>query len=222
MPRSPPNLRNTSVFLHCTMSDNLPHETMDQRVYRDAFNKDVSVREIESLLSSLAVDCGLYDAEFESKRGGEIEMETSQGERYVHSSNPSNSENAPVCRISWGDPQKRNDESTLHPSVFKIRSDLVAHKVIKYLKEGEFFATFQELKEELSDDVLSLSMALTSLLSPEVSWRWTGNLHFVKRGLVYFLVPNILARSDSLRPRPVWGTCLGGLCGQTFHPNERV
>lgn len=174
------------VYLHCTVSKG-PKETMDQRVYREAFNKSVAIGRVERVMAEAATDCGLYErrvARFPKS------VESSQGPATTGRRRAASTR--PVCDIKWASPETRADDSTVHPFIYKNLVDLLAFE-IKDLLEARLSATFDEIASALRADAVVLSLALTTLMNPLLSWRWLGKKSVVYRGSVYIIVPSHMA-----------------------------
>jgi hypothetical protein len=79
-----PPERNVTVFHHVNSIHSRKHETIDERVYRLAENKQLTIDKIEAVLKQGAVDCTLnknalfFDVD---KLGKNIDIVTSQGNR---------------------------------------------------------------------------------------------------------------------------------------------
>ena len=69
--------------------------------------------------------------------------------------------------------------------------DLLAFD-IKDALEGKRAATFEELSKATGADALVLSLALTTLMNPLLSWRWLGERSLVYRGNLYAVVPDYM------------------------------
>lgn len=171
--------RNTTVYLHCTVTAD-ERETQDQHGYRTAINKNTEIERVEELLSDMAVDCGLY----EMRESGPIKMESSQGNDVVARRGTASK---PKCAIKW--PAKRDDASTVHPYVYKNMVDLMAWEVkdaLTWMRAG----TFKQIKKSVgAQDDLLLSLTLTTLLNPMLSWRWLKDDAMVERNGLYVIVP---------------------------------
>lgn len=182
----PEEKRNTTVFLHCTTRPGAS-ETLDQRVYREAFNKNLSIRSVERLLAEAAVDCGLYDTRSEGAAAGQV---SSQGLPAAPAGRGAAA--APRCDVRWPARRARDDASTVHPYVYKSMADLLAFDVRDAL-EARRAATFDDLREATGADDLLLSLTLTTLMNPLLAWRWIGDRAVAYRGNLYVLVPQDMA-----------------------------
>eukprot|EP00873_Tetraselmis_striata_P043915 jgi/Tetstr1/464179/TSEL_008984.t1 len=181
----PESKRNTTVYLHCTTRSG-DRETLDQRVYREALNKNDAVRGVEAVLAEAAVDCGLYETRAASAPPPQVSSQNTDVAVRRDGSLPVK------CDIKWPKPGDRQDASTLHPYVYKNMVDLLAFDV-KDALEGKRAATFAELAKATGADELVLSLALTTLMNPLLSWRWLGGRSLVYRGDMYALVPDYMA-----------------------------
>ena len=178
----PEEQRNTTVYLHCTCDPGSDRETLDQRIYRDAIQKNETIKEVEALMSRAAVDCGMYE---EARVAGEAEHVDSQGRRVAVDRRRSASTK---CVMKWPGARGRTEASTVHPYVYKNMVDLMAFEV-KDALGVRIAATYEELLEVTQADDLVLSLALTTLMNPLVAWRWLGDHALVYRGDLYVLVP---------------------------------
>jgi hypothetical protein len=178
----PPSKRNTMVYLHCTCRPG-DCETLDQRVYREAFNKNDAIRRVEAVLAEAAVDCGLYE---EKKPAAAVPQVSSQ---QTAAKAPRRAPLTVSCDVKWPKRSERRDDSTIHPYVYKNMIDLLSFE-IKDALEGSRAATFRELSDATGADDLLLSLALTTLMNPLLSWRWLGNRTLVYRGNMYVIVPS--------------------------------
>ncbi|AUF82557.1 putative helicase [Tetraselmis virus 1] len=177
----PPEERNTTVCYHCSVTGD-DRETQDQHGYRSAINKKKEISKVEKAIAESAVDCGLY----EFKKSEKEQMISSQGKRIT----VTREEGKPAkCRIKWSKVQE--EQSTIHPSSFKIMIDLMAWEVKDVLLANNAM-TYKELKDYFgvkSDDIL-LSLTLDTLINPILSWKWLKNDLIVYRNGLYILIPS--------------------------------
>ena len=177
----PESKRNVTVYLHCTTRSG-DRETLDQRIYREALNKNDAIRDVEALLAEAAVDCGLYETRPGAEPTAQVSSQNTKAKRRPGRDEPVK------CDVRWPKPGARDDASTLHPYVYKNMVDLLAFE-IKDALEGRRAATYAELATTTGADGLVLSIALTTLMNPLLSWRWLGDRALVYRGDLYALVP---------------------------------
>lgn len=180
----PETKRNTTVYLHCTTRAG-DRETLDQRVYREAFNKNDAIRDVESVLAEAAVDCGLYKTRSSVDATEQVSSQNTKAKtRRLRNQTVK-------CDIKWPRAESRVDTSTMHPYVYKSMVDLLAFE-IKDALEGKRAATFAELAKATMADEMVLSLALTTLMNPLLSWRWLGERSLVYRGDLYAVVPSYM------------------------------
>lgn len=183
----PPAERNTTVFLHCTSRPG-EQETLDQRIYREALRKETGIAQVGALLAEAAIDCGAYPAPRPVSIPPQV---TSQG-GVVKNPAGRTPHPAPHCTVRWPPNGSRTDESTVHPHLYRIISDLLAFEVADLLSVLRV-ASFDRIRDELRADEVALAISLTDMMNPIKSWRWLGRARLVKRGGVYVVVPASMA-----------------------------
>lgn len=182
----PEEQRNTTVYMHCTRDPRGgDRETLDQRVYRDALQKNDAIKDVESLLAESAVDCGMYELRSEDRKATHV---SSQGKRI---SIVRKGSNAIRCSIKWPKASARSESSTVHPYIYKNMVDLLAFE-IKEALQSRIAATFDELLAITRADELVLSLSLSTLMNPLLAWRWLGDGSLVYRGNLYVMVPEFM------------------------------
>ena len=176
----PADQRNTTVYMHCTVSGT-ERETQDQHGYRTASNKHRDIRVVERIIAEAAVDCGLYEVKNKPK----AELVSSQGKDVVVAGDRREKIS---CSLKW--PSVKDDDSTVHPYVYKNMIDLMAWEIVDILKERDA-ATFGDIKEVLGADASDYltSLTLHTLLNPMFNWRWLQNNTLVYRNGLYIVVP---------------------------------
>lgn len=182
----PEEHRNTTVYMHCTC---MPYgggkETLDQRIYRDALQKNDAIKAVETLLADVAVDCGLYEMRTTDYASKHV---SSQGKRIpIVRKAPGSAR----CAVKWPKPEAMTDATTLHPYIYKNMVDLLAFEIKEALL-SRIAATFDELLEITRADELVLSLSLSTLMNPLLAWRWLGDGSLVYRGNLYVLVPRFM------------------------------
>jgi len=184
----PEEERNTTVYMHCTcMPDGGGggRETLDQRIYRDALQKNDAIKAVESLLADVAVDCGLYELRTADSASKHV---SSQGKRIpIVRKAPETAR----CAVKWPKREAMTDETTLHPYIYKNMVDLLAFEIKEALL-SRIAATFDELLEITRADEIVLSLSLATLMHPLLAWRWLGDGSLVYRGNLYVLVPRFM------------------------------
>jgi Helicase conserved C-terminal domain len=190
----PPLERNTTVYMHSTCRRTGDRETLDQQIYRYAFNKQAAIMEVERIIAKVAIDCGLY----EDKRQEAKERHVSSQGKAVEVKRRSmfgDAEGRPVCDCKWNSPSRSaTDSSTLHPYVYKNMVDLLAWDVKDFL-QTKVAASFDDILAALKTSELLLALTLTAMMNPITSWRWIENKTLVYRNGYYVLVHRNLENS---------------------------
>ena len=147
----PPSKRNVTVYHHvCTHKTNKKRlETIDERAYRIAENKQHIIDDVEHILRANAIDCHLNKNSFNFKTDITLDIETSQGQlikRYPLQ--PKESDNHCATPLSKG--SRQVDTSTFSR---KFYSEEIANlsRTISQMYTSKHYYVFEDIQKALKN-----------------------------------------------------------------------
>lgn len=147
--------RNVTIYYHASSIKNT--ETIDLRVYKIAENKEKSIKEVERLLMSTAVDCALNKNTMsfpKDKLKMRIKQITSQGTMFDHDVGDEERDKHVGLKCMF-DPDGQNnisiDEHTFHPSFYRDQFEFYGEHVASLFRKQEAY-TFDAIRESLSQN----------------------------------------------------------------------
>jgi len=162
----PPEKRNVTIYHHITgsphpQSQKKRNETVDERFYRIAQNKQVMIDKVEELLKTNAIDCNFRPPVDHVKLTQPLV--TSQGTKLrpkMKSSSASASASAPEYKCAHKVKQGPLDESTFHRSFYSEDIDDLAKEVAALFTDHHFytFDEFVSLLPKANRDILMYTL----------------------------------------------------------------
>jgi len=188
----PAHERNVTIYHHvnCIKGQNI--ESIDEKVYRMAENKQVSINQIENILKSNAVDCALNQNEmyFDPKKlKMKIDVVTSQGTEMKNTSvgDVEGGTFKPITCTGGPITSKPIDSSTFHRSFYADDIQNVLPVITEILQDGQAFTYVQirsRVPKHIHDDVLmfTLDYMLThkTPIEPDSYLLYRSNLYMLQ------------------------------------------
>lgn len=154
----PPSMRNVTLYHHICINKESQNESIDERIYRIAENKQIHIDQVENLLRSIAVDCHLNQNMF-ATTDISIDIESSQGTLIKkHPIQPKRFKGANKCKDVIN--PLPIDLSTFNKHFYATEIDDMAIYIATIFVK-KHFATYKEIKKELPNadqDVLMYAL----------------------------------------------------------------
>ena len=141
----PPSMRNVTLYHHICVNKDSPNESIDERIYRIAENKQVHIDEVESLLKSVAIDCHINQLDDNaSSLPDKMKIVTSQGTAVTHKLVPSSKKQ--VCSETIA--PTPIDKTTFNKQFYLTDAhDLAPTVAALFIKTH--FATFEDIQKSI-------------------------------------------------------------------------
>jgi len=150
-----PKDRNVTVYHHVCTIPNRDNETIDQRIYRIAENKQYSINEVELLLKQNAIDCAInrnalyFDPSYLKMK---LDIETSQGTVIKNFAVGDRGDKYNSYKCAFSPPATiQEDESTFNRAFYSDDIDLYASYISLLYTRGHSF-TYEEIHRLLSSE----------------------------------------------------------------------
>lgn len=151
----PVELRNVTVFLHCSIN-NYEKETADIHAYRISARKLNQSFIVDEIIRNNALDCSLFrNINYFPKemfKLGKIDLITSQGKRIKYELGD-DEKYKPVCRVNVEDIKENNlgfREETYKHLALNIQTKL-KNVILSYIHKNERFISYQTIKKIFTD-----------------------------------------------------------------------
>ena len=147
----PPGMRNVTLYHHICVNKDSQNESIDERIYRIAENKQVHIDEVEALLKSVAIDCHININENSSSLPEKIKIVTSQGIEKQHKLLAAKEK---TCSETIS--HSPIDKSTFNKQ-FYLTDAIDLAPVIATIFLKTHFATFKDIQDKLDikdDDII--------------------------------------------------------------------
>jgi len=151
----PVELRNVTVFLHCSIN-NYEKETADIHAYRISARKLNQSFIVDEIIRNNALDCSLFrNINYFPKemfKLGKIDLITSQGARIKYELGDAD-KYKPVCRVNVDDIKENNlgfREETYKHLALNIQTKL-KNVILSYIHKNERFISYQTIKKIFTD-----------------------------------------------------------------------
>jgi len=185
----PPEQRNVTIYHHvCSLSKSGPRvETVDERAYRIAENKQSSMDIIENIMKSNAIDCQLNWNQLNIQTDIKIDIETSQGKKIKQFPIQPKLEAVKCAHI----PEGSIDNSTFNKDFYKEEIEEMS-KIVAGLFAEKHYYTYEDLKKamgKVDEDILMYT--LDHMLTNKVSvTHATVPGYLIYRSNIYMFQPS--------------------------------
>jgi hypothetical protein len=146
----PEKHRNVTIYLHALEYLDNTRESIDLRMYRIAYNKNIRIKKIEKLLEDHSIDCALNEEVLsfpKEKVNITLDIETSQNTKIKDFKLGDNKEHIIACK---GDFTKQNIDQSTFNRVFIIDDINIYKKYISLLFQHKKSFTYQDIFDELT------------------------------------------------------------------------
>lgn len=157
----PSEERNTTIYHHiCTnQKSDKRRETIDERIYRIAENKQKTIDDVEDILKNSAIDCMFNKNNFNIETDITLTVKTSQGKTIKNVPIKSKKNNIQCSPIKK---QQEIDISTFNKSFYGAEIEELSKKIAKLFLDKHFF-TFDDIIDKLGKGACELDVLMYTL-----------------------------------------------------------